>query len=115
LKNIGGNEFFRNLSSQNSLRHSLSSPSEEPLPPAPPQVFSNITPERFATLSWKAGAAGIAFTGNSGTASKFGVEVTWNYSPEVCRLTIQCLNTPFFMSPETVYAKIKSIVQESAA
>ncbi len=83
------------------------------MPPAPPKVFSSITPTHFATLTQKANAAGIGLNGNSGTASKFGVEVSWNYSPDACQLTIQCLNTPFFASPETVYAKIKAMIQET--
>jgi hypothetical protein len=83
------------------------------MPPAPPQVFSNIAPDQFAILTQKANAAGIALTGNSGTASKFGVEVSWNYSPEACQLTMQCLNTPLFVSPATVNAKIKALIQET--
>jgi hypothetical protein len=41
------------------------------------------------------------------------VEVRWDYSPEAGELTIECLSTPFFISTDTVYAKIKAIVQES--
>ncbi len=84
------------------------------MPPTPPQVFSNITPDKYALLTQKAGAAGINMSGNSGTASQFGVEVSWSYSPQACELTIQCLETPFFISPETVNAKIKSLVAQTA-
>ena len=84
------------------------------MPSSPPQVFSNITPDKYAILTQKASAAGINMGGNSGTASQFGVEVSWSYSPEACELTIQCLNTPFFVSPETVNAKIKALVEQTA-
>jgi hypothetical protein len=77
------------------------------------QVFSGISPAQFATLQVKAQAAGIDLGGNSGTASKFGVEVSWNYSPESQALTLQCLSTPFFVKPEEVNAKIQALVKES--
>jgi len=80
---------------------------------SPAQVFSGITPEQYAKLTAKAQAGGIAFSGNSGTASKFGVEVDWNYSPETQELTLQCLSTPFFVKPEAVNSKIQALVKET--
>ena len=41
--------------------------------PAEPLVFSDITPEQYARLTQKATAAGISMSGDSGTASSFGV------------------------------------------
>jgi hypothetical protein len=78
-----------------------------------PQVFSNITPEQYATLVEKASAAGIEMSGDSGTATQFGVEVGWDYSPQACTLSIQCLNTPFFIKPEAVDARIKALVEQT--
>ena len=78
-----------------------------------PQVFMGVSSEQFARLSVKAQAAGIGLNGNSGTTSKFGVEVEWNYSPETQELTIECLNAPFFVKPEDVDAKIRELVNES--
>ncbi len=77
------------------------------------QVFSGISPEQYDRLIQKAQAAGIALSGNSGTATKLGVEVSWSYSPATQELTIQCLSTPFFVKPEEVYAKIQALVNES--
>jgi hypothetical protein len=82
---------------------------------SPPQVFSGITPEQYARLIQKAQAAGIDIKGSSGTASKFGVEVSWNYSTETRELAFQCLHSPFFMKPEEVHAKIQALVKESLA
>lgn len=82
---------------------------------SPPQVFSPVTPEQYAALIQKAQAAGLALTGNSGSASKFGVEVTWNYSPETQELRIQCLSTPFFVKAADVDAKIRSVVTNALA
>lgn len=81
----------------------------------PPQVFSGITPEQFSTLTAKAQAGGIALSGNSGTAAKFGVEIAWNYSPETQELTLHCLRTPFFVKPEEVQAKIQALVKDALA
>jgi hypothetical protein len=80
----------------------------------PPQVFSNITPERYAALVQKASAAGINLAGNSGIASNFGVEVKWDYSPESRELTFQVLSTPVFLTAEPVDARIKAMVEETA-
>lgn len=83
------------------------------MPPSTPQVFSNITPEHYAALVQKASAAGISLAGNSGTASNFGVEVKWNYSPESRGLSFQVLSTPFFLNAESVNARIKAMVEET--
>jgi hypothetical protein len=85
------------------------------MPSTPPQVFSNITPAQYAILVKKAAAAGIDLSSNSGTASQFGIEVTWNYSPEAQQLIIQCLNAPVFMNCGVVSARIKALVEQSVA
>jgi len=79
----------------------------------PPQIFSGITPEQYAQLVVKAKAAGIDMSDNSGTASKYGVEMRWNYSPESQQLTIECLRTPMFVSAATVYAKLQALIEQS--
>ena len=80
-----------------------------------PQVFTGVTPEQYARLVEKAKGAGIELNGNSGTASKFGVEIAWNYVPGTQELTLQCLNAPFFMTTADVDARIQKLVRESAA
>jgi hypothetical protein len=81
----------------------------------PPQVFSGITPEMYGQLLEKARASGIEMIGNSGTASKYGVEMSWNYSPEAQQLTVQCLRTPIFVSAASVYGKLRELVKNNAA
>ena len=80
-----------------------------------PLVFPGVTLGQYAKLVEKAKTAGIELIGNSGTASKFGVEVAWNYAPEKQELTFHCLQTPFFVKPEDVNAKIEALVKESLA
>ena len=85
------------------------------MPQCAPQVFSGITPEQYTVLTAKAKTAGIDLNGNSGTASKFGVEVAWNYVPEKQELTLQCLRTPFFVSADDVDVKLRALVNQTLA
>lgn len=78
--------------------------------PAP--IFTGITPDQYAQLTEKARANGIDMSGNSGTATKFGVEMTWTYAPELQQLTVQCLRTPIFISAASVYAKLEALAQQ---
>lgn len=80
-----------------------------------PLIFSGVTPNQFAKLSVHAQAKGIHIDGNSGTASKFGVEVAWNYVPETGQLTFECLKAPVFVGAATIYAKLKEAVDQSLA
>jgi len=78
-----------------------------------PLVFTGITPEQYKRLKARAHVAGIDLIGLSGTASRLGVEIAWNYSPETLDLTLRCLATPFFMQPAEVNARIQILVKES--
>jgi len=80
-----------------------------------PQLFSGITPRQFSLLAAKARAAGIGLDGNSGTASRYGVEVAWNYVPETLELTLHCLRAPFFVKVEDVNARMRALVKETLA
>jgi hypothetical protein len=83
--------------------------------PSAPQIFNGVTPDQYARLVEKAKGAGIEISGNNGAASKFGVEISWNYAPATQELTLQCLKTPFFMNASDVNAKIHSLVAQSLA
>lgn len=78
-----------------------------------PLVFPGITPQQYKKLTARAHVAGIDLNGLSGKASKFGVEIVWNYSPETLELTLHCLATPFFVQPAEVNARIQTLVRES--
>lgn len=79
------------------------------------QVFSGITPHHYAQLTEKARANGIAMNGNNGSASKYGVELEWNYEPEAQQLTVKCLRTPLFVPAATVYSQLREMVEQSKA
>ena len=85
------------------------------MPPSPPQVFNGVTPDQYARLVEKAKAAGINLVGNSGTTSQYGVEVSWNYSPETQTLTLQVLKTPFFINADDANARLRKVVEQSLA
>ena len=78
-----------------------------------PQVFSGITPAKYATLIEKANAAGVSISGNSGRATKMGVEIEWCYSPEKQELVLTCLRTPIFISAQHMNAKLQELVKQA--
>jgi transcription initiation factor TFIID subunit TAF12 len=80
-----------------------------------PQIFDNVTPQQFEQLAAKAQSAGIAIAGDTGTASKMGVEVTWNYSAQTQQLTLTCLKAPFFIGVHQVNEQIRSLVTQTLA
>jgi hypothetical protein len=81
----------------------------------PPLVFTNVTARHFSALAEKARANGIDIKGNSGSASQFGVEVSWDYAPATGQLTLHCLRTPFFLKLEEVNARLRHMVESTTA
>jgi hypothetical protein len=80
-----------------------------------PLVFSSVTPLQFAQLAEKARANGIDISGNSGSASQLGVEVSWEFVPATGQLTLHCLRTPFFLKLEEVNARLRRMVESATA
>jgi hypothetical protein len=78
-----------------------------------PQVFSGITPAKYAALVEKANSSCVAMSGNSGRATKMGVEVEWNYSPEKQELVLTCHRTPFFVSAEDINIRLQELVKQA--
>jgi len=78
-----------------------------------PQVFSGITPAKYAALIEKANAAGVSMSGNSGRATKMGVEIEWSYSPEKQELVLTCLRTPIFLSAHDMNARLRELVKQA--
>jgi ribosomal protein L31 len=76
-------------------------------------VWSNVTPAQYAELVSRAQAAHIPITGDSGQASKMGVDVTWSYANST--LTIQVESAPFFIGQQKVKDDIAAIVDSVLA
>jgi len=74
------------------------------------QVFSGISPAQFSCLVSQAAAQNIAIAGNSGTASKDGITVIWNYEPATQNLTIQCTDSPWYLPCGSINSKIHDLV-----
>jgi len=114
LKSTPGAPFAQDDSSYFVVNFRGGTP-EAPMNSSAPLTFKGITPGQYAVLVDKANAAGLALNGNSGTASRLGVEVAWSYTPESGLLSIQCLRAPFFMKAEDVNAKIEAVIRSAIA
>lgn len=78
----------------------------------PAQSFAGVTPEHFASLmSEVTKETGLAVSGNSGTASKSGFTVSWNYDPSVGVLTMQVLDKPWIVPASVCQSKIQELVE----
>lgn len=77
------------------------------------QTFSGVTPAQYAMLIEQAKAAGVEISGNTGRATKMGVEVAWNYSETAQQLELTCLHTPFFVTVDQVNAKLRNLVSKA--
>ena len=74
------------------------------------QSFSGISPARFTCLIARAAEQGINIVGNHGSASKGGITIAWNYDPATGNLTIQCMDSPFYVGCDQVNASIHELV-----
>ena len=74
------------------------------------QTFSGMTQEQFTCLLQKAQSSGINITGNSGTASRDGITLMWNYDPASQVLTVQCTDKPIFLMCGVITSQISDLV-----
>ena len=74
------------------------------------QTFSGMTQEHFACLLQEAQSSGINISGNSGTASRDGITLTWNYDPASQVLTVQCTDKPVFLMCGVITSQISDLV-----
>ena len=80
------------------------------------QTFSGVTPSQFESLTRKASAAaGIPFEGPTGSCSRSGFTVIWDYDPEDQTLLIQCTESPFSVSCGSINQRIHDLVDSAAA
>lgn len=79
------------------------------------QIFSGVTAAKFQKLIEQANSAGVQISGKSGRAIKMGIEIEWNYSEERQQLELTCLHSPFFVSTDSVNAKLRDMVNQAFA
>jgi len=81
--------------------------------PSTSQVFQGVTLAEYGVLCQKAQAVGIAISGPSGQASKFGVQVGWSYEAATGNLTVTVLKDSFLMRAPAVQARIAALMLEA--
>ena len=75
------------------------------------QTFNGITQARFNCLVLKAKATtGIEITGNSGSASKNGITIRWQFDPVGKTLELQCTDSPVLVPCGVINGKIHDLV-----
>lgn len=77
----------------------------------PPQIWK-ITPEQYAAMEAKVNAAGVAISGDSGTASHEGATVRWSYDGATLSVTV--VSAPMFCE-KIVEKKIADAVNGALA
>jgi hypothetical protein len=79
------------------------------------QTFSGISAGQFACLLKKVSDSGVSVSGNSGSASKDGITIGWEFDPASSTLQVQCTSAPFFVSCGMVNSRIHDLVDECAS
>jgi hypothetical protein len=79
------------------------------------QTFSGITHEHFACILHTAQSSGINISGNSGTASRSGITLAWDYDPAAKELTVQCTDKPVFVGCGVILSQIRELVTNYTA
>ena len=74
------------------------------------QSFSNVTQTVWNCLVQKAAEYGVTINSPSGSASKLGFTVQWNWNSTAGTLTMQCTDKPFIVSCNTVQDTITDAV-----
>jgi hypothetical protein len=87
-------------------------PDREENPMACPEIkLDGINQELYANLLSEATAAGAEFDGTKATLD--GIELDWNYSPEVQILRVSCTKKPFYVNCGTVESHIRGLVEKA--
>jgi hypothetical protein len=80
------------------------------------QTFSGVTPAQFESLTRKATAAvGTTLEGHTGSCSRQGFTVIWDYDLTEQKLVIQCTASPFSVTCGSINQRIHDLVDSAAA
>lgn len=75
------------------------------------QSFNNVTPSAWQCCKTAVAGFGITITTDSGTQTKDGFTVTWNYNSGAQTLQIQCTDSPWWAPCSTINGKIHDLVE----
>lgn len=76
------------------------------------QSFNNVTPAVWQCGVSAAANLGVTITTNSGSASKSGFTVAWNYNPQSQTCSIQCTDSPWYVPCSAINSFIDSTVSK---
>ncbi|GAK69037.1 hypothetical protein [Agrobacterium rubi] len=74
-------------------------------------TFNNVTPAIWQCGVESASKLGVTITGNSGSASKSGFTVSWNYDPQAQTCQIQCTDSPWVVPCSIINSTITNTVE----
>lgn len=81
----------------------------------PAMTFEGLSPARYEALLQTAQAQGLALAGEAGSTKYQGMEFAWRYEAASQRLTIQCVDKPFFVPCSLIEERIKAVVGEAGS
>lgn len=77
--------------------------------------YANVTPAHWATMKAEVRAQyGVEITTDYGKQEADGLTIEWNYSGYQT-LTLQCLDSPFWVSCDQINAAIDSLIKQVLA
>lgn len=74
-------------------------------------TYSNVTPTAWACAVQTAASYGVTISSDSGSASKSGFTIAWNYDPGAQTASIQCTDSPWWAPCSTINGKINDAVE----
>jgi hypothetical protein len=74
-------------------------------------IYENITPPRLAAIETKAQhELGISIIGNEGTATKYGITISWVYNPSDQTLTVGDTRKPWYVPESKIDEELTELV-----
>ncbi len=78
-----------------------------------PRLYSDVTPEMLLCLSQSVkNAFGLSLDADQGTATAMGTTLSWDYQPQSRQLTITCSSKPMFLSCDSIYDHLGSMLDK---
>ena len=74
-------------------------------------TYNNVTPAAWESIVAEVSKNGITIGADSGSASAQGFTVQWNHDRAAQTLTLQCVDSPFFVSCSLINAHLNDAVE----
>ena len=74
-------------------------------------IYQNVTPQRLAAIEAKAQQeSGFAISGDQGTASKYGITISWVYDVAAQTLTVGDTSKPWYVPESKIQEELTALV-----